>query len=434
MTTLRDWFNSPTSFLYDLNGNLTAKIYPNNNTRVDQTYDANDRVIGITHSHSGTPFLDLTYTRDAEGLLRVMTDSVAGPRTYQNDTLDRLTGDTGGLPDSRTWGYNGAYEITTTTTLSNSTQVTTTRGYNAANELLSLVETRNTPPYSRTVNFDYNGVGDRVSQIDSVNGTTVYTYNQESQLTGYTYGSVSASYTYNGDGLRMSKHVGASTQQMAWDTGGPLPMLLSDGVKKYLYGPDGLPMEEFGPADPGPYFYHADQLGSTRALTDPGGNVADTTDYDPYGVPVSSTGSAANPFGYAGEYSDAESSLIYLRARSYDPATQQFLTRDPLLAATEQAYAYAGDGPLNATDPGGLASNLNSSKSNTYRVEGDDPRQPWPHRPVRYAAGGQLPGVDFPADTSFAWNGVGVGNDPTDPAYLSGDPLKGLNVCMLHAG
>jgi len=32
------------------------------------------------------------------------------------------------------------------------------------------------------------------------------------------------------------------------------------------------------------------------------------------------------PFGYAGQYTDAESSLQYLRARYYDPDTQQFLT------------------------------------------------------------------------------------------------------------
>lgn len=57
---------------------------------------------------------------------------------------------------------------------------------------------------------------------------------------------------------------------------------------------------------------------------------------------------------YAGEYQDAETGLYYLRARYYDPTTQQFLTRDPLVAATEQAYNYAAGSPLNAKDPSGL--------------------------------------------------------------------------------
>ena len=60
------------------------------------------------------------------------------------------------------------------------------------------------------------------------------------------------------------------------------------------------------------------------------------------------------PFGYAGAYTDAESGLQYLRARYYDPQTAQFLTRDPLLPQTGQAYGYAGQSPLNATDPRGL--------------------------------------------------------------------------------
>jgi RHS repeat-associated protein len=56
----------------------------------------------------------------------------------------------------------------------------------------------------------------------------------------------------------------------------------------------------------------------------------------------------------AGQYTDAESGLIYLRARYYDPATGQFLTRDPIESITRSAYGYVGGNPLNATDPLGL--------------------------------------------------------------------------------
>ncbi|MGH9197837.1 MAG: RHS repeat-associated core domain-containing protein, partial [Acidimicrobiia bacterium] len=45
---------------------------------------------------------------------------------------------------------------------------------------------------------------------------------------------------------------------------------------------------------------------------------------------------------------------VYLRARYYDPATGQFLTRDPIEAATREPYGYVGGNPLNATDPSGL--------------------------------------------------------------------------------
>ena len=57
---------------------------------------------------------------------------------------------------------------------------------------------------------------------------------------------------------------------------------------------------------------------------------------------------------FAGQYADRESGLLYMRARSYDPASGQFLTRDPVEEVTRQAYAYAGDDPVNDTDPTGL--------------------------------------------------------------------------------
>jgi uncharacterized protein RhaS with RHS repeats len=41
--------------------------------------------------------------------------------------------------------------------------------------------------------------------------------------------------------------------------------------------------------------------------------------------------------------------------RYYDPATDQFLSVDPDLAETDQAYAFTGDDPLNKTDPLGLS-------------------------------------------------------------------------------
>lgn len=55
-----------------------------------------------------------------------------------------------------------------------------------------------------------------------------------------------------------------------------------------------------------------------------------------------------------GQYTDPETGLIYLDNRYYDPTTGQFITSDPLEAVTQQPYAYAGDDPINETDPTGL--------------------------------------------------------------------------------
>ncbi len=100
-----------------------------------------------------------------------------------------------------------------------------------------------------------------------------------------------------------------------------------------------------------PAYYHPDQLGSIRALTDGSGTVVASRDYDSYGNLTVNTGSVRTPFGYTGEYTDAESGLVYLRARYYDPPTQQFLTKDTML--TQLPYAYVNGNPTNFTDPSG---------------------------------------------------------------------------------
>jgi len=61
-----------------------------------------------------------------------------------------------------------------------------------------------------------------------------------------------------------------------------------------------------------------------------------------------------------GEYIDPETGFQYLRARYYDPATAQFLTRDPIETITRSAYSYVEGNPLNRTDPTGLDWNANS--------------------------------------------------------------------------
>jgi RHS repeat-associated protein len=354
MTDLNDpsgfW---PTQFQYDTDGNLTAKILPND-TRTDMGYNADGQVLSITHSLGSTPFLALTYGRDGEGLLTSATEPGRGTNSYTYDGLDRLTGDalTGGAPVTRAWGYNGAYEITNTSILPGGAPVTTTRSYNSGNELLSLIE-RQGGVLTRDRTFTYDANGDRTGQTGLGGPEITYVYNQANQLISYSEGNTSTTYTYNGDGLRMSKTQGANTETFLWDVSGGLPLLLADGTARYLYGSGGQPLAEVMNGTNATYYYHADQLGSVRALT-AGGTLVNTYTYDPYGVALTSTGTAYNPFGYTGEYRDAESGLIYLRARYYDPITQQFLTVDPLLAATKQAYAYAGNSPLNRSDPSGL--------------------------------------------------------------------------------
>ena len=129
-------------------------------------------------------------------------------------------------------------------------------------------------------------------------------------------------------------------------------MLLDDGTNSYIYGPDGSPIEQITGNDV-LYFNH-DQQGSTRLLTDGGGAVVGSYDYDPHGNVVNHTG-VATSLQYDGEYRDAETGFVYLRARYYDPSMAQFITVDPLNSVTHAPYVYAGNDPLNTYDPTGLS-------------------------------------------------------------------------------
>jgi hypothetical protein len=59
--------------------------------------------------------------------------------------------------------------------------------------------------------------------------------------------------------------------------------------------------------------YHADGLGSVRAITDGSGNVTQTYQTDEFGVPSLTQGTDAQPFGYTGEQRDAEPGFVLLR-------------------------------------------------------------------------------------------------------------------------
>lgn len=175
-------------------------------------------------------------------------------------------------------------------------------------------------------------------------------------------------YTYTGDGLRRTKIApDGTTTTYSWDRSGALPLLLAEAIDgpgtandrtiRYLYDPMGLPLADITAPTSGAEtirWYHHDQLGSTRALTDASGAVIGTFAWSPFGESAGSTGTATTPFGWAGEYRDAETGFVYLRARYYDPATAQFLTRDPLEAITRSPYGYALNNPVNFADPSGM--------------------------------------------------------------------------------
>src|SRR2546427_4143438 len=129
----------------------------------------------------------------------------------------------------------------------------------------------------------------------AANAVTTYGYDQADRLTSV--GS-NVQYAYDGAGLRMSKTVAGSTEAFAWDQVDGLPLTILDGTTSYVTGLARLPLEQIS-ASGTPLYYHHDQLGSTRALTDGTGAVAATYTYDPYGNITSPPARVSNPFEFA---------------------------------------------------------------------------------------------------------------------------------------
>jgi RHS repeat-associated protein len=138
--------------------------------------------------------------------------------------------------------------------------------------------------------------------------------------------------------------------------------MLTDGTNAYLYGPSSTPFEQVSlttDTAASSTFLVSDVQGSVRLQLSDSGALLGTVTYDANGNPSVTTGVLTTPVGYDGQWTDPDTSLVYLRARWYDPATAQFVSVDPLVARTLQAYGFADENPLNFGDLNGLCSGWN---------------------------------------------------------------------------
>ncbi|WP_244885615.1 RHS repeat-associated core domain-containing protein [Amycolatopsis vancoresmycina] len=336
LKTVTDWNGNKTTFGYDGDGVVKTASYPNGTT-VTNGYDDSDHLTSTTAVTGSTTAVAATYGRDPAGQLASRT---VGPAT-------------------QTFGYNAKEQLAsdgsntyTDDAADNPVQLgAVTQAFDAAGQLCWTLPSGSagtsgcgTVP-AGAVSYTFGASGERKTA-----GPATYGYDQAGRLNAFTRGTTSATYGYNGDGLRMSKTSGGTTTTFVWDAGST-PNVLNDGTNEYLYGPDGLPIEQVGAA--GAFWYVHDQVGSTLALLTGAGAVAGSYTYTPYGTTTAS-GSADTPLRYTGQYTDAESGLVYLRARYYDPGTAEFLTVDPQVDSTHSAYAYVAGNPVNLTDLSGM--------------------------------------------------------------------------------
>ena len=237
------------------------------------------------------------------------------------------------------------------------------------------------------VAMSYDAAGNQTND-----GSGQRTYDAENRMLTATNGGVSSSYTYDADGQRVRRIIGAQETWQVYGIGGEL-------LAEYAVGASpGAPQKEYGyrngqllvvwdgseTGDRQLQWLVQDHLGSTRMVVDRSGSLGGIRrhDYAPFGEElVAGVGIRSASNGYSndsvrqkyGSYErDNETGLDFAQARYFSNAQGRFTGADPLLASgkannpqTWNRYTYALNNPLQYVDPTGMESgNANPNTSN----------------------------------------------------------------------
>jgi RHS repeat-associated protein len=330
LTSVTDWLDHTIGFGYTPDGDLDRERLPGD---VTTSYGAT----GITVARHRTTVATFSSTSDPTG--RLASTAATGPggiRASQASYRYTPTGELSAV-GSQSFGYTGSGSLKS---LPGGSQSFNRDGQLTASERSGTI-----------TRYRYDKDGDLASIAQGGTRPARLGYNQAGQLTSYRSNGTSIKYAYDGYGLRVSSTSNGQLTRYTWDRSQPTPVLLANGATSYIYGPNGQPVEQITGGTPS--YLIADQQGSTRLLTNESGRITGAYSYSPYGTATHAL-AATTALQYGGQLTDAATGYVYLKARYYDPATGQFLTRDPASQLTGEPYAYAGDDPVNVTDPTGL--------------------------------------------------------------------------------
>lgn len=371
-----------TTFAHDNDGAVTKIRYPSGAT-LNYTLDATTgRTKEISAKNpAGTTVMSNTYaylegTSDTPMVYKDTT-SVSGSQTtetfYKYDVLDRLE-------EARTFSTSEplrsryAYEMDAVgarvkqevASGSEFGGLKTFYVFNAGNELECRMKSEaacSKSSASEISGYSYDGAGNETAITGySDPATTAFSYNNLEQLQGLTPPSASEkALSYVGTGQGLVSSVGSSSLQNS--TLGVTKQVNGAGTSYYARAPGGLLVDQRlpGGATYNPVY---DAQGDVVGLLNSSGELVQTTRYGPYGENTSTEGSVAysatnDPFMFQGGYhmeggnagsGNVPNGTYHFGERYYDPTVGGWTQPDP---GGDEGYGFAGDNPVNATDPTG---------------------------------------------------------------------------------
>ena len=360
VTSYTDYAGRTVRYAYDEIGNLISLTYPGGEI-IRYTYNPDGTLAtvidadGNVTSYSYDKNTQLVSIRRPDGSQERKTYDAAGKLTGQQDTAADGT-----ILQDYSYNYDGYGNIIATVGLTPDPEAIATTvkdrdmEYNEAGQLIRY--------NGQKIRYDQNGN----MTYGPLNGKmTTFRYDCRNRL--IKAGGIT--YTYDAENNRIASTENGTTTEYLIDTRPQLSQVLCEyqnqqQTVRYTYGNGQLISqtqdqgEETGTGQT--LYFHYDNLGSTRVLTDQNGAITGTYTYGIYGEllsgDTSQTGYLYN--GAYGVHTDTNG-LYYMRARYYNTDIERFISQDILTGNPENSqslnrYAYCQGNPVNQNDPFGL--------------------------------------------------------------------------------
>ena len=362
------------TYSYTTKNNSISYQYGNNSLAYSAKSDDKSQTVSDSVKLNGTSVLNAGYTYDDNGNITKKDYGNSGSVTNTYDTKDRITSTS---YNNKT--YNYTYDVNSQLTAVSGTNYSASYAYNSRGNITN----KTINGTSTTFSYSNDGWNDKLT---SVNGTSLtydsngnvliygdksFTWSSGRNLASIKDGNNTYSYTYDENGIRISKTVNGITTYYNTKDGVILSQTDGTDTLYFQYDTNGSPLGFL--LNGTQYFYITNQMGDIVAITDSTGAIIANYTYDEWGNVTDISGNTdianTNPLRYRGYYYDNETGYYYLQSRYYDANLCRFINADDYnyldkdIVDGLNLFAYCNNDSVNRFDLDGCYS---ASKARTY--------------------------------------------------------------------